>query len=507
MALIPESFPDKNPDTYDLPPDEFRRLGYRVIDIISDYYRTLNDRPVFPSATSQEISRIFEEALPVRGQEAQEILDAWEAKILPFATHLGSPRYFGFVNGSGTMIGVLAEALAASVNMNPGGWKPAPSATEIERRTIAWMAELIGYPVTCGGLFTTGGTMANYTALQTALRNQAPYDTTSLGLQKPDFTGSFRIYMSDHEGHISIVRVADLLNLGRDCIRRVKSREDFSMDTEHLDELIEEDLRRGDFPLCVVAQVGSINVGVVDPLQEISEICRRRNIWFHADGACGAVGRILPEKADQYKGLEYADSVTLDPHKWLYIPYDCGCVLVRDPEKMRRAFSLEAPYLRGILPSEYTGMYYLDYGPEMSRCFRALKVWMSIKHLGVDGYRTLLARNVKCVEHLDALVRADADFEVLHKPNLHIYCFRYCPAFMVDKWKNQPEKLNDRLDILNQQIADAIQLSGKAFVMTSKLRGQIVLRMSVCSHRTTPEDIESVFSTLKQLGEKLTHSE
>lgn len=488
---------------FDIPNDEFRKLGYRVIDIIAEYYKSIRDVPVFPPISSKALEDIFSEPLPQESQDPESILNDWEDKILRYATHLGSPKYFGFVNGSGTMMGVLAEALAASVNMNPGGWKPAPSATEIERRTITWIAELIGYATDCGGLFTTGGTMANFTALQTALRNIAPYDTTSKGLQNQNFKGKFKVYMSDHEGHISIVRVVDLLNLGREFIRLVKSKDDFSMDIADLGKLIEEDLANGDTPLCVIAQVGSIKVGVIDPLEEIAAICKEKNIWFHADGACGAVGRILPEKEIQYKGLELADSVTLDPHKWLYIPYDCGCVLVRDAEKMRRTFSLQAPYLRGTLPPEYTGLYYLDYGPEMSRCFRALKVWMSLKHLGVEGYRTLLSQNVKCVEYLDILVRKDSDFEALHKPNLLMYCFRYNPLLLYEKWQTNPEKLKNNLDVLNQQICDEIQTSGKAFIMTSKIEGNVVIRLSICSHRTTLNDINEVFETLKQIGAKL----
>jgi aromatic-L-amino-acid/L-tryptophan decarboxylase len=484
----------------DMDPEKFRKLGYQVIDMITEYYDSIKSLRVFPANTSSEIEQIFIEDLPQKGQHPNSIIEEWQSKVLPYATHLGSPRYFGFVNGSGTMIGTLAEALAASVNMNTGGWKPAPSATEIERRTIRWLAELIGYPVDCGGLFTTGGTMANFTAIETALRNTAPYDTTARGLQDKSFPGNFKVYMSDHEGHISIVRVVDLLNLGRESIRMVKSKDDFSMDTTDLERKIDEDLALGNFPLCVVAQVGSINVGVIDPLEEIATICKERGIWFHADGACGAVGAILPEKKAQYKGLELADSVTLDPHKWLYIPYDCGCVLVRDAEKMRRAFSLYAPYLHGTLPTDYTGLYYLDYGPEMSRGFRSLKVWMSLKYFGIEGYQSLLTQNVKCVEYLDETVRNDPDFEAFHKPNLFMYCFRYAPIKLKEEHGEDREQLNTELDILNQKMVDEIQLSGTAFIMTSKVRERVVIRLSVCSHRTTLNDIDIVFSKLKQIG-------
>ncbi len=491
-------------DHLDMDPEEFRKLGYRVIDMITEYYASIQDVRVFPASTSKEVAQIFTEDFPETGQDPFSIIEEWKSKILPYATHIGSPRYFGFVNGSGTMIGTLAEALAASVNMNSGGWKAAPSATEIERQTIAWIAEMIGYPTDCGGLFTTGGTMANFTALQTALRNIAPYDSTSRGLQDKPMTGKFKVYMSDHEGHISIVRVVDLLNLGRESIHLVKSKEDFSMDTSDLERAIDQDVTKGDLPLCVVAQVGSINVGVVDPLEEIARICQQRNIWFHADGACGAVGALLPKKRAQYKGLELADSVTLDPHKWLYIPYDCGCVLVRDAEKMRRAFSLQAAYLRGTLPTEYTGLYYLDYGPEMSRGFRALKVWMSLKHFGAKGYRKLLSQNVKCVEYLDSLVRNHEDFEALHKPNLLMYCMRYAPLKIKEKYMANSQELDKHLDELNQQIVDEIQLSGTAFIMTSKVKGKVIIRFSVCSHRTKLEDINIVFEKLIEIGESIT---
>jgi glutamate/tyrosine decarboxylase-like PLP-dependent enzyme len=404
------------------------------------------------------------------------------------------------------MIATLAEALAAAVNMNSGAWKPAPSATEIERRTIAWIAELIGYPAQCGGLFTSGGTMANFTALLTALRNTAPYDTTIEGLQRQGHQGRFTVYMSDHEGHVSITRVADLLNLGREAIRKVPSHDDFRMDVQALERMLDKDMAAGDIPFCVVGQVGSINVGAIDPLEDIARVCQERGLWFHADGACGAVGAMLPEMRPLYKGLEQADSVTLDPHKWLYIPYECGCVLVKNPEKLRRAFSMTAPYLRGTLPTEYTGLDYFEYGPQMSRGFKALKVWMNLKHYGVEGYQRLLRQNVACAKHLDRLVRASEGFEALHDPTLFIYSFRYAPKDLrsaAGESAEKEEEINVHLDRVNQQIADEIQLSGLAFLMTTKVHGRTVLRLSICSHRTTLEDIDMVFAKLKELGEGL----
>lgn len=483
----------------DLSPDAFRALGYRAIDAIADHLGSLRDLPVFPGRSPDEVARAFDEPLPEHGQDPARIVDAWTERILPDASHNTSPRFFGFVMGSGTPIGILAEALAAAANMNTGGWKPAPSATEVERRTLAWLAELIGYEPACGGILVSGGTMANVTAIHTALRNAAPYDLTARGLQDDARTGRLLLYASDHEGHVSLVRAADMLNLGREALRRVPSHDDFTMDVEALRRMIAEDRARGDHPVCVVAQAGSVNVGAIDPLDAIADVCQEHGLWLHADGACGAVGAMLPEKRALYAGLARADSVSLDPHKWLYIPYECGCVLFRDPETQRRAFTMHASYLRGILPDGYQGHDFYELGPQMSRGFRALKVWMTLKHYGAEGYRALLRQNVWCAEHLDALVRADADFEALHEPTLNLYCFRFVPA----RLRDDAEAHGAYLDQLNQAITDAIRGSGFAFVMTSQIRGRTVLRLSICSHRTRLEDIDQTFAELRRLGHAL----
>jgi glutamate/tyrosine decarboxylase-like PLP-dependent enzyme len=403
------------------------------------------------------------------------------------------------------MFSVLAEALAASVNMNTGGWKASPSATEIERRTISWIAQMIGYAPDCGGLFLGGGTIANFSALHTALRMKAAYNTTEEGLQPDQRQGKYTVYMSDHEGHISIIKAADMLNLGRNAVRKVPSKDDFTMDTEALERMLEEDKANGYIPFCVVAQVGSINVGIIDPLEEIARICKERGLWFHADGACGAFGAILPGIKSLYKGLEQADSITLDPHKWLYISYECGCLLVRNPEHLRRSFSTAAPYLRGTLPTQYSGLDYFDYGPQMSRGFNALKVWMTLKQYGVAGYRKLLGQNVQCARHMHNLVVASDSFEPLHTPQLFIYSFQYCPKDL--KSHRGDATVDSYLDRMNQLIADEITATGQAFIMTTRIRGRVVLRISVCSHRTTLQDIEQVFAALNSIGERLDQKE
>jgi aromatic-L-amino-acid/L-tryptophan decarboxylase len=492
-----EALTEHDFDNLDMDLEEFRLNGYKVIDAITEYYSTIKDRKIISQSNSTEIEKVFDEVLPVTGTDVSNILEEWHQRVLPHATHLGSPRYFGFVNGSGSMISVFADALATSVNMNTGGWKAGPAATEIERRVIKWIAELINFPTTCGGLLVGGGTIANFSAILTALRNTAGYNTTEEGLQSEKRSGKYTLYMSDHEGHISIVKAADMMNLGRNAIRRVPSNEDLTMNADALEKMLDEDITEGMIPFCVVAQVGSINVGVVDPLEKIAQICKERKLWFHADGACGAVGAMLPEIEHLYKGLDKADSVTLDPHKWLYIPYEAGCLLVKDEEKLRRTFSIAAPYLQGTLPNDYSGLDYFDYGPQMSRGFNALKIWMTIKNYGKEGYQKLLRQNVLCAKHLHQLVLSSDVFVPMHEPQLFIYAFRFFPLELRNKNK---EEIKSYLDIINQKIADTITASGFAFIMSSKIKGKIVIRLSICSHRTTIQDIEKVFEKLTQLA-------
>ena len=483
----------------DLTPAEIRAVGKETIEILNSLFRDIRSAPVFPGKKPAEIQALLSEPLPTKRQPPLKILEEVKEKIIPNSTMIGSPRYFGFVNGSGTMMSVFGDAIAAAINQNVVAWKPAPAATELERLVIRWFAEMIGYDQKTGGILTDGGTIANVIGIATALHDKAGYDIVNEGLQSVKRKGRFLLYMSDHEGHSSVVKAAQLLGLGRASVRRVNSKDDFTMDTRNLEELVDKDAGEGNIPLCVVGQVGSINVGAVDPLKEISDVCRRHNLWFHADGSCGAFGRIIPRKAKLFEGLELADSVTLDPHKWLYISYECGCVLVKDPEKLRNSFTLLAPYLRGILPTEYTGLDYLEYGPQMSRGFRALKVWMSLKQIGVERYSKLLERNVALVEYLDQLVRKSEEFQPLCQPVLQMYCFRYVPTSKGNL--GDPE-----LNTLNQMIVDEAQLTRKVFLMTTSIRGKIALRLSITNHRTTRADIDLTFDVLRTLGRKLSEA-
>lgn len=493
-------------NSLDITPDEFREVGHRTIELLADHFEHVRDVDPFPGKTPAEVAATFDDPLPVDGEHPDRILDDWSERIYPNAAHTGSPRWFGYVKGSGSQIGVVADALAAGVNMNVWGWIGGPAATEIERRSIAWLAEMIGYPADCGGVLTSGGTMANHAAIYAALQEATDHEAATRGLRSLDDGGRFTLYTSAHEAHSSVEHVAGMVGVGTESIRYVPCDDGYRMDPAALAEYIEADAEAGDVPFCVVAQAGSINVGAVDPLREIARVCDDHDVWFHADGACGAVGAMLPEKRHLFDGLDVADSVTMDPHKWLSVPYSCGCVLFRDPVVQSRTFAMDADYLDAMADDAYHGTNFSSLGPELSRPFRALKVWMSLKHRGLAGYRQLLRQNVRCAELLHDLVVEAEDFEAVQEPVLFIYSFRYLPTDLreaIDADLDAKDAIDDYADRLNQRITDEVRLTGEAFLTTTSVGGRTVLRMSICSHRTEPADIETTFRALRTHGERI----
>ncbi len=491
----------QRPRPGDIDLDEFRRVGRDVVDAIADYHDGLSERRVLPDATPEFVASQFAGELSEDPESVDTLVADWRERVSPLVTALGSPRHFAYVNGSGAMIGILAEALAATTNTNAGTWKLGPAATEMERQCVRWIARFVGYPEDTGGILVSGGTMANFTALLTALRHVAPYDTTPDGLQDTARRGRFLLYMTDHEGHVSITRVADMLNLGRNAVRLVPSLPDFTMDVDALDRMLAEDRARGDVPFCVVAQLGSINVGAVDPIDAIADVCERHGVWLHGDGAVGLLAAGVPGTAALFRGLERADSVSCDAHKLLGVPNDCGVVMVRHAERLRRAFSIAAPYLRSSLEGENHTFDFFEYGPQMSRAFRALKVWMTMRFFGARALRELFAKNIGLAHRLHGLVREHPNFEVLHQPSLYVYSFRYVPIELSDR-SGEPG-IAALLDRLNEEIAEAVRRSGVAMIMTTRIRGAVALRMSICSHRTLEEDVDRTFSEIASVGRAL----
>lgn len=494
-----ETYDDLDPD-----PEAFRDLGYRTVDMMAEHFAGVRDVDTVPDATPEELAATFDDPLPMEGADPDDVLDEWDDRVYPNAVHPGSPRWYGYVLGSGTPIGALADALAGAINNNVGGWFGGPSATEVERQCLRWLAEAVGYPTDGGGVLTSGGSMANHAAVFTALQDATGFHAGEEGLRGLDDVGDLLVYHSAHEGHSSIDRVAEMVGIGASGIREVPCTDDYRLDPAALDAMVRDDLAAGHTPVCVVGYVGSINVSAIDPLERIADVCDDHGVWLHADGACGAVGAMVPEWRDRYAGLDRADSVTLDPHKWLGVPYGCGCVLFRDAETQARAFaSVDAAYLDQTEEAVYHGTNFGYLGPELSRPFRALKLWMSLKHRGIEGYRRLLRQSCGCAEHLHELVVEADDLDRLQEPNLFIYSFRYRPPDLEEAAGRSSTAVDRYLDRLNQWVADDLRLTGDAYLTTTEVADRTVLRMSICSHRTTPDDIDATVDAIRRHGERI----
>ena len=480
-----------NPEV-DLPPEAFRTAGYDVIDRLVDYYATLTERPVFPTRTPVEIAPLFDVPAPEQGEPLDRIIADWTDRIVPNSSLQGHPRFFSWVNGGGTQVGALAEALAAGLNPNPGGWRAAQAAAVIENQVIDWFVDLLHLTPGSGGLFVSGGTMANTAALRMALTSKADWDITNEGLQSPDRPARLTVYMADHEAHVSLYKALDLLGLGRNALRRVPSHDDFTIDIAALEQMLADDIAAGMTPFCIVGHAGSINVGALDPFTELSRVARRFGVWLHLDGACGALGAMLPELRDAYQGMGLADSVSFDAHKWMGVPYECGCVIVREPSRMRQAFGITASYLHEGEDAALEPYDFFNRGPQMSRGFRALKVWMSLRHYGAEAYRGFFRRTIENARYAHELVSASPVWQVVQpEPRLFIYSFRYVGDGTRD---------DDELDRVNARIADEMKNRQVALVMTTRIRGRVTQRLSIANHRTTRDDIRATIEAMASIG-------
>jgi len=335
--------------------------------------------------------------------------------------------------------------------------------------------------------------MANVAALRTALHARATWDLATEGLQHRGDAGRMTIYLADHETHVSMLRAVDLLGLGRAALRQVPSHDDFTLDVAALERMIDDDIAAGMHPFCILGNVGSINVGAIDDIDALADVAARRGLWLHLDGACGALGGILPELGPHLGAMARADSVSFDAHKWLGVPYEAGCLLVREAEALRAAYTMHATYLLPAEENEYDGLNYFEYGPQLSRSWRAFKVWMTLRYYGAAGIRTFFRQTIACATRLHEQVAAAADFEVVQPaPLLYIYSFRWAPKAL-----RGDDKLLDRL---NQEISDELQRRKIAFAMTTRIHGRVTQRLSICSHRTTLADIDATVEAMRAIG-------
>jgi aromatic-L-amino-acid/L-tryptophan decarboxylase len=471
----------------------FRMLGHRLVEQLAEFLDSLPHRPVThdesPSAVRKALD--LDGVLPEHGTAPGPLLEKTAALLFEHSLFNAHPRFFGYITAPPAPIGILGDFLAAAVNPNVGAWSLSPAATEIESQTVRWIAQLIGYPVTGGGLMVSGGNMANLVCFWAARAAKADWDIRQQGIS--DTSGRrLRVYGSA-ETHTWIQKAADLAGLGTSSIRWIPTDADLRMDVDALGRAIEADVAAGDLPFMVIGTAGSVSTGAVDPLRTIAVVCNEHGVWFHVDGAYGGFAAASPEAPADLGGLSEADSVAVDPHKWLYAPLEAGCALVRDPQKLRAAFSYHPPYYH--FGEHATN--YVDYGPQNSRGFRALKVWLALRHVGAAGYRAMISEDICLSRALAEVVRRTPELQCMTQ-DLSITTFRYVPADL--RARVGEPAVEDHLDALNRELLDRLQRGGEVFVSNAVVGSRYVLRACIVNFHTTLEDVEAVPGIVVRLG-------
>ena len=482
--------PLRTQSSLDVTDDVLQEISAEATKLISEYLTTIAERPVRAENYAGKTTRSIDAELSAEGLSLDQLLAECRT-IMDLSRHNGHPRFFGYVASPSTPIGAYGDLIASALNANITCWRSGPAGTELERLVVGWLGLLIGYDQQAKGLLTSGGSMANMIALLIANRRKSGADTSRKGLWNsgPPMT----IYASE-EVHLSIPKAADILGFGRDQVRVITCDERQRMRVDVLASRIEADLREGLRPFCVIGSAGTVNTGVIDPLNDIAQIATEYGLWFHVDGAYGAPGVLDGGKKDLFAGLERADSVSLDPHKWLYVPVDAGCLLFRDAGTAMGAFSTEdADYIKTHGYSDEEAFAFWDYGVELSRRFRALKVWLTLQYYGTRRIAEAIAEDIALAAYLGELVSNADDFELLAPVELSICCFRYVPrAGMSDAELNQ----------LNERIMALVQKGGRAYVSNATVKGRFALRACITNFRTTKADIEKTIEAIRDAAKQ-----
>jgi aromatic-L-amino-acid/L-tryptophan decarboxylase len=471
----------------------FRALGHRLVDQLAELLESVPRGPVTrdepPSAVRDALD--LTGPLPEAGMDPGTLLERTTKLLFEHSLFNAHPRFFGYITAPPAPIGILGDFLASAVNPNVGAWTLSPAATEIEAQTIRWIASLIGYPPDCGGLLVSGGNMANFVCFFAARAARASWNIREHGVAG-EAGRTLRVYCSV-ETHTWIQKAADLAGIGTSSIRWIPADHAQRMDVVALRRQIEADAAAGDVPCLVVGTAGSVSTGAVDPLPDIGALCREHGVWFHVDGAYGGFAAAVPEAPEDLRALSGADSVAIDPHKWLYAPLEAGCALVRDPEALRAAFAYHPPYYH----FEEFATNYVDYGPQNSRGFRALKVWLALRHAGAAAYRQTIAEDIRLSRAMAEAVGRHAELE-LATQCLSITTFRYVPPDLRARAGEEP--VERHLDALNRELLDRLQRGGEAFVSNAVVGGRYVLRACIVNFHTARSDVDALPEIVARTG-------
>jgi glutamate/tyrosine decarboxylase-like PLP-dependent enzyme len=481
--------------TLDLAPEEFRRLGHELVDRIATMLGTMPDGPVTPGEPPRAVrAALGGNGFPAAGTNPAALLREATDLLYSHSLHNGHPRFWGYITGSAAPLGMLGDLLAASVNPNVGASILSPMATEIELQAVRWIAELVGCPPGTGGLLVSGGNMANIVGLLAARRAKAPGDVRVDGVRGGP---PLAVYAST-ETHTWVQKAADLMGIGTSSIRWIPLDREGRMRVDALEAAIVADRAAGVHPIAVVGTAGTVGTGTVDPLRSIALTCRMHDLWFHVDGAYGGPAAALPEADADLRALGEADSIALDPHKWLYAPLEAGCVLVRDPDSLSRTFSFDPVYYNFAGDPDDPPVNFLSLGPQNSRGFRALKVWLGLRQAGRDGIVRLMREDIALTQALHRAVAERPELEPL-TCRLSISTFRYVPADL----RAGVGSHGGYLDRLNKAILDRLQRGGEAFVSNAVVDGRYALRACIVNFRTTLQDVEALPDIVVRLGREV----
>ncbi|PYS81863.1 MAG: hypothetical protein DMF67_15160 [Acidobacteria bacterium] len=478
---------------------EHERLGRAVTEIIADYARALDSAPVCSAATPAELEALFDEPLPLEGVSAEAIFEKLRRDVLPHAMNIPSPRYYGLFNPTPLPVAVWADTLAAVLNQNGAAWRNSPSASVVEARVLRWLCQLVGYGEEAFGTLTSGGSEANLIALKCA-RDRAAAGARDRGLRSPSAKGKLVAYASE-QCHYSFIKGVDILGLGRENLRKVDTDERFHIRTDLLRRAIERDISEGHTPTCVAGAAGATSTGVVDPLDELADIAHEFGLWFHVDAAYGG-GLAFSEKLrGRLRGIERADSVAFDPHKWMFVPFMCGALLVRDGGAvLREAFDITPEYLSEERGGADVELDFFRYGQLGTRRAMALKVWAALKAMGVRGYAEVVERQVGLVEYLASRFDELGEFERVGEVETALCCVRFLPA-------GAREKPAAEQDELQRALQQRIERSGGAWLATTVLHGRRALRINVNSFLTERRHIDDLVELLRREGARLIEAE
>jgi aromatic-L-amino-acid decarboxylase len=464
--------------------EHFREMANRAVGIVERYYSELPTMPVMPVTTARAVHDLLNEPLPQDGMTVDDTLAIIEDIVYPLSRHNGHPRFFGYIASPGTPVAAIGDLLTASLNANVTAWRSAPAGAELEHLVIGWFKTIVGFDAKATGLLVSGGSMANFSGLAAARNAADPDMGRSGGGNKP----ALRVYVSA-EGHFSVQKAARLLGIGSENVQSIPVDAHWRMDIGDLERRIRGDRQAGFRPMCIVATAGTTNTGAFDSLVDLAEVAGRHHLWLHVDAAYGGFAALTPSAKHLFAGVEKADSISLDPHKWLYTSVGCGCILYRDPQAAAATFSHDAEYTRPIGLSKAEAFAFWDIGPELSRPLRALTVWLQIKLYGARNLAEAIESNMACARYFGRLIEGADDFELLVPVALSVFCFRF-----------RPRSYTGNLDELNERTLVGLQRAGSSYLSNARIGGNFALRGCVLNYRTTIHDMERLLEDVRNAG-------